>query len=52
MGHHLHLFIGWSQGEEFADHLQSILIPSIRGHYQPELSPEDVERLIEQINQL
>ena len=52
MGHHLHLFIGWSQGEEFAEHLQSILIPSLRGRYQPELSADDVARLIEQINQL
>lgn len=52
IGYRLNLFVGWGESDEFAQHLNSILIPSIRGRYRPVLSSTDITRLIDQIENL
>ena len=52
IGYNLNLFVGWGQSEEFAVHLKGMLLPSLRGHYAPDLPQSDIIRLIEMISRL
>ena len=52
IGYNLNLFVGWGQSEEFAVHLKAMLLPSLRGHYAPDLPQSDIIRLIEMISRL
>lgn len=53
IGFNLNLFVGWGQGEDFAQHLKRMLIPSLHsGQYVPVLTEAEITRLIEQISQL
>ncbi|HLV37197.1 MAG TPA: hypothetical protein VKY59_18900 [Spirillospora sp.] len=52
IGYNLNLFVGWGQGEEFANQIKKMLLPSLRQHYTPALPQQDLIRLIEQISKL
>ncbi len=52
IGYNLNLFVGWGQGDEFTDHLKTLLTPSVGTRYVHALPPEDIERMIEQITKL
>jgi hypothetical protein len=44
------MFVGWSQVDRFSADLRKMLTPSLRAHFIPSLSQENLVRLIEAIN--
>jgi hypothetical protein len=50
VGYELRMFVGWSQVDRFSADLRKMLTPSLRAHFIPSLSQENLVRLIEAIN--